>query len=224
MSFRRSSAIVPTDADGVQRANPTAVATQVSCYAIGYTDPPSTSVPTSLAQTFAYAGTLFDASHTALASWLQSNYGIFPAFSGIGYSVKDSYRLNTAPMTSQQILVKSVSSEYVSLKTSRLPTPAAAASPSPPTPTAPTIALIPISSSRPEATASANPSTVCKDSHYPLNFASTSRNVPLTFRGHPLPQCATQLVLCVVVKNPRRFVAVPHRVADIECAAIDSIV
>ena len=67
----------------------------------------------SLAQTFTYAGTLFDADHTALAAWLKSNYGIFPAFSGIGYSVKDSYRLDTAPMTSQQILVKSVSSEYI---------------------------------------------------------------------------------------------------------------
>ncbi|HZL29359.1 MAG TPA: hypothetical protein VFC39_22740, partial [Acidobacteriaceae bacterium] len=94
-------------------ANPAAVATQVSCYAAGFNDPPSTSVPTSLAHTFGYAGALFDPAHTALAAWLQSNYGIFPAFSGIGYSVKDSYRLNTAPMTSQQILVKSVSSEYV---------------------------------------------------------------------------------------------------------------
>ncbi len=94
-------------------AKPSAVATQVSCYAAGFTDSASTSVPTSLAHTFTYAGTLFDADHTALAAWLRSNYGIFPAFSGIGYSVKDSYRLDTAPMTSQQILVKSVSSEYV---------------------------------------------------------------------------------------------------------------
>jgi hypothetical protein len=103
---------VPTD-PAVCSANPSAVATQVSCYATVFTDPASTSVPTSLAHTFAYAGTLFDAGHTAFAQWLQSNYGIFPAFSGIGYSVKDSYRLNTSPMTSQQILVKSVSSEYV---------------------------------------------------------------------------------------------------------------
>ena len=103
---------VPTDA-ATCSANPTAVATQVSCYAAAFTDPASTSVPTSLAHTFNYAGTLFDADHTALASWPRSNYGIFPAFSGLGYSVKDSYRLDTAPMTSQQILVKSVSSEYV---------------------------------------------------------------------------------------------------------------
>ena len=40
-------------------------------------------------------------------------YGIFPAFSGMGYSVKDSYRLDKVPMNSQQILVKSLSSEYL---------------------------------------------------------------------------------------------------------------
>ncbi|HEY6352775.1 MAG TPA: hypothetical protein VI636_25550 [Candidatus Angelobacter sp.] len=48
-----------------------------------------------------------------LPKWLQSNYGIYPAFSGLGYSVKDSYSLASQPMTSQQILVKSVSSEYI---------------------------------------------------------------------------------------------------------------
>lgn len=103
---------VPVDS-ATCNANPAAAATQVSCYAAGFTDPASSSVPTSLAHTFAYAGTLFDPAHTALAAWLQSNYGIFPAFAGTGYSVKDSYSLSTAPMTSQQILVKSVSSEYV---------------------------------------------------------------------------------------------------------------
>jgi hypothetical protein len=49
----------------------------------------------------------------ALAKWLQSNYGIYPAFAGTGYSVKDSYSLDTQPMTSQQIMVKSISSEYI---------------------------------------------------------------------------------------------------------------
>ena len=92
---------------------PTDPATQAACYARGFNDPPSTSVPTSLANTFSYAGALFDANHTALAKWLKDNYGIFPAFSGIGYSVKDSYNLDTQPMTSRQILVMSVSSEYI---------------------------------------------------------------------------------------------------------------
>jgi hypothetical protein len=88
-------------------------ATQVACFAKGFSDPPGTAVPTSLAHTFDYAGTLYDSSHAAMAKWLQTNYGIFPAFSGMGYSVKDSYSLDSEPMTSQQILVKSVSSEYI---------------------------------------------------------------------------------------------------------------
>jgi hypothetical protein len=76
----------------------------------------------SFGRPFPYAGTLYDADHTALAQWLQRNYGIYPAFAGTGYSVKDSYYLSSSqPMTSQQILVKSVSSEYV-LKNATLAT------------------------------------------------------------------------------------------------------
>jgi hypothetical protein len=92
---------------------PASAATQMACFAKAFSDPAATAVPTSLAHTFSYAGILYDADHAALAKWLQSNYGIFPAFSGIGYSVKDSYSLDSDPMTSQQILVKSVSSEYL---------------------------------------------------------------------------------------------------------------
>jgi hypothetical protein len=92
---------------------PADVPTQMACFARAFTDPPATAVPTSLAHTFSYAGTLYDSSHTALAQWLQRNYGIYPAFAGTGYSVKDSYSLSSQPMTSQQILVKSVSSEYI---------------------------------------------------------------------------------------------------------------
>ena len=98
------------DACDTQPADPAA---QMACFARGFTDPPATAVPTSLAHTFSYAGTLYDSSHTALAQWLQRNYGIYPAFAGTGYSVKDSYSLSSEPMTSQQILVKSISSEYV---------------------------------------------------------------------------------------------------------------
>jgi hypothetical protein len=103
---------VPLNPDACT-AQPADTATQAACFAKGFTDPPSTAVPTSLAHTFSYAGILYDSDHAALAKWLQSNYGIFPAFSGMGYSVKDSYSLSTEPMTSQQILVKSVSSEYI---------------------------------------------------------------------------------------------------------------
>jgi hypothetical protein len=98
---------------GACTSAPDAPAVQAACYAGAFSDPPATSVPTTLANTFNYAAVLFDANHAALAKWLKDNYGIFPAFSGIGYSVKDSYNLDTQPMTSQQILVKSISSEYI---------------------------------------------------------------------------------------------------------------
>jgi len=103
---------VPLD-PGACTSTPAAPATQAACYARDFNDPPATSVSTSLANSFNYAGVLFDAGHAALAKWLKDNYGIFPAFSGMGYSVKDSYNLDTQPMTSQQILVKSISSEYI---------------------------------------------------------------------------------------------------------------
>lgn len=86
---------------------------QMACLARAFTDPPDTKAPPALARTFNYAATLFDDKHTDLAKWLKSSYGIYPAFSGLGYSVKDSYSLDQQPMTSQQMLVKSVSSEYI---------------------------------------------------------------------------------------------------------------
>jgi len=86
---------------------------QIACYARAFTDSPSAAVPLALARTFDYAAVLYDGKHADLAKWLQDNYGIYPAFAGSGYSIKDSYTLDTQPMTSQQILVKSVSSEYI---------------------------------------------------------------------------------------------------------------
>jgi hypothetical protein len=103
---------VPLNPDACA-AQPSDAATQAACFAKAFNDPPATAVPTALAHTFSYAGILYDSDHAALAKWLQDNYGIFPAFSGMGYSVKDSYSLSSQPMTSQQILVKSVSPEYI---------------------------------------------------------------------------------------------------------------
>lgn len=86
---------------------------QAFCFAHAYTDPAGSTVPRTLAATFDYAAQAFDAQHTQLAAWLRSQYGVFPAFSGLGFSVKDSYYLDTQPMTSAQLLDKSVSPEYV---------------------------------------------------------------------------------------------------------------
>jgi len=92
---------------------PADTATQVACYARAFSDPPATAVPVALARTFNYAAVIYDGGHAAMAKWLQDNYGIYPAFAGSGYSIKDSYSLDGQPMTSQQILVKAVSSEYI---------------------------------------------------------------------------------------------------------------
>ena len=92
---------------------PPIAAVEMACYAMAFNDPPATAVPLSLAHTFDYAGKLFEPEHAALAKWLQDNYGIYPAFAGSGYSIKDSYSLSSEPMTAQQILVKSVSPEYL---------------------------------------------------------------------------------------------------------------
>ncbi|HEY2168173.1 MAG TPA: hypothetical protein VGJ30_00995 [Candidatus Angelobacter sp.] len=98
---------------GACEAAPTDPATQMAYFAKAFSDPPATKIPSSLAHTFNYAATVYDADHKPLADWLQKNYGIYPAFSGMGYSVKDSYSIDKQPMSSQQVLVKSVSSEYI---------------------------------------------------------------------------------------------------------------
>jgi hypothetical protein len=103
---------VPVD-PGTCGSPSAATPAQMACYARGFSDPAATAVPLALARVFNYAAVLYDADHAPLAKWLQSNYGIYPAFAGSGYSIKDSYSLSTEPMTSQQILVKSVSSEYL---------------------------------------------------------------------------------------------------------------
>jgi hypothetical protein len=108
-AIQRDVTLQPGDCDSAE----TDPGKQVVCYTKGFSDPAEKTVPTALAKTFDYAGTIFDGNHAAMADWLQKYYGIYPAFAGTGYSVKDSYFLDKQPMTSQQILMKSVSSEYV---------------------------------------------------------------------------------------------------------------
>ena len=86
---------------------------QAFCFAHAYSDPSGSTVPTTLAAAFDYSAQAFDAQHTQLAGWLRSQYGVFAAFSGLGFSIKDSYYLDTQPMNATQLLAKSVSPEYV---------------------------------------------------------------------------------------------------------------
>jgi hypothetical protein len=112
-AVQRDVVLAPNECD----SSPPELDKQMACFAKGFNDPAETAVPTALAKTFDYAGTIYDGKHADLATWLQKNYGISPAFAGTGYSVKDSYSVSGKSdgqtMTSQQILVKSVSSEYL---------------------------------------------------------------------------------------------------------------
>ena len=106
----RDFPLKPGDCDGT----PVDPAIKAACYAQAFNDQPSGDVPSALARTFSYAGVLFDGSHKDITDWLKSKYGIYPAFAGTGYSVKDSYYLDDKhPMSSQTMLAKSISSEYV---------------------------------------------------------------------------------------------------------------
>jgi len=108
---------MPTDAskcaDNAASTTPDPDA-QAACFAQGYKDPPSDVVPTALAGALDYAEKAFDEDHKPIAAWLKTKYGVFPAFSGLGFSVKDSYYLDAQhPMSAEQMLAKSVSPEYV---------------------------------------------------------------------------------------------------------------
>lgn len=87
---------------------------EIYCIAKQFDDTPSGVVVTTLANVLATANTLFDSAHPELAKWLKTYYGIYPAFSGLGFSVKDSYRLSSSnPTTSAEVLQKSVVPEYL---------------------------------------------------------------------------------------------------------------
>ena len=87
---------------------------EIYCIAKQFDDTPSGVVVTTLANVLATANTLFDPAHPELAKWLKTYYGIYPAFSGLGFSVKDSYNLSSSnPTTSAEVLQKSVVPEYL---------------------------------------------------------------------------------------------------------------
>jgi hypothetical protein len=103
----------PAECSAVAGSTAPDPALQAFCFAHAYSDPSGSIVPHTLAATFDYAAQAFDPEHKPLADWLRGQYGVFPAFSGLGFSVKDSYFLDTQPMNAAQMLVKSVSPEYV---------------------------------------------------------------------------------------------------------------
>src|ERR1700761_1789345 len=87
--------------------------TRAFCFAHAFKDEAGDNVPLSLAHSLEYAAHAFQG-YSPVAAWLKTKYGVFPAFSGLGFSVKDSYYLDAQhPMNTQQILTKSISPEYI---------------------------------------------------------------------------------------------------------------
>lgn len=87
--------------------------TRAFCFAHAFRDDAGDNVPLSLAHSLDYAARAFEG-YSPVAAWLKNKYGVFPAFSGLGFSVKDSYYLDSQhPMSTQQILAKSISPEYI---------------------------------------------------------------------------------------------------------------
>lgn len=87
--------------------------TRAFCFAHAFKDDAGDNVPLSLAHSLTYAARAFEG-YSPVAAWMKNKYGVFPAFSGLGFSVKDSYYLDAQhPMSTQQILAKSISPEYI---------------------------------------------------------------------------------------------------------------
>jgi hypothetical protein len=83
----------------------------VYCIAASYFDSPEPSVTRTLEHTFVVAGELFDPAFPGRADVLRRLYGIFSAFSGLGYAVRGSEA--SPPFTAQSSLRNSIVSEYL---------------------------------------------------------------------------------------------------------------
>jgi len=84
------------------------------CIAHSYHNSGSANVTLALAQALQAAAQFYPAGDRAMDTWLVQNYGIYPAFSGLGLSVKDSYNLDDKhPLTAGVILQNSITPEYL---------------------------------------------------------------------------------------------------------------
>lgn len=87
---------------------------QAYCAALQFTDTPGAVVLTGLANAFAVAAIFFDPAFPERATWPRTNYGIYPAFSGLGLAVKGTYYLGPEqPISVAQALQQSVVPEYL---------------------------------------------------------------------------------------------------------------
>lgn len=89
----------------------TSAENQVFCIAAAYFDSPEPSVTRTLENTYIFAGELFDPAFPERANVLMQLYGLFPAFSGLGYAVRGSER--GPPFTARDALRNSIVPEYL---------------------------------------------------------------------------------------------------------------
>jgi hypothetical protein len=82
------------------------------CIARSYTDEPNNVVAKDLANVLEVANTLVGGSLPEVSDWLRRTYGIYPAFSGLGLTVKDSYN---RPQSTAESLRSSIVPEYLML-------------------------------------------------------------------------------------------------------------
>lgn len=100
----------PHSCDAAERS----VEDKLYCTAVQFTDSPQPSAPESLQKLFDASAQLVGTSHAPEAKWLHDRYGIFPAFTGLGFTMKDSYSLGKDdPRTSRQVLANSMVPEYL---------------------------------------------------------------------------------------------------------------
>jgi hypothetical protein len=86
---------------------------EVYCIAKSYTDNLGANVTTVLSGTLKAASDFYQGD-SKKGDWLKNNYGIYPAFSGLGLSVKDSYTLDPQhPLSAAVMLRNSITPEYL---------------------------------------------------------------------------------------------------------------
>lgn len=81
------------------------------CLVKDFTDTAQPAAPTSLENAMSLGAELFDPSHPELAATLKKYYGIYPAFSGLGFSIKGSG--DGHALTAQEALRQSIVPEYL---------------------------------------------------------------------------------------------------------------
>jgi len=90
---------------------PIAPENEVYCLAASYVDPPDALASRAIGAAMELGAEILD--NTARADVMRRRYGIFPSFTGLGYTARGSS--SGAPLTARETLRESISSEYLLL-------------------------------------------------------------------------------------------------------------